>query len=335
MTKHYNIPVFIPEMACPHRCVFCNQETITGFDSAPSPSQVGEIVAQHLDTIKKKEAEKNDIRVAFFGGSFTGLPINIQEEYLKAVQPFFHKGVKGIRLSTRPDYIDEERLQLLANYRVTHIELGAQSMDDHVLRLSGRGHDAETVVEASKLIKEKGFVLGLQMMLGLPGDSFEGAMMTAKAIVKAGAQETRIYPTLVIKNTALERLWRKGSYTPLSLKEAVGMSAALHRFFEEKGVIILRTGLYPSEELKDGSGFLAGPFHPAFKELVLSEIWRQLLDEIPADSSCLILKVNPRALNNAVGYKKSNLRYLESKFSKVKFKTDSSLKNREFYVDFC
>ena len=160
-------------------------------------------------------------------------------------------------------------------------------------------------------------------------------MTTAKAIVKAGAQETRIYPTLVIKNTALERLWRKGSYTPLSLKEAVGMSAALHRFFEEKGVIILRTGLYPSEELKDGSGFLAGPFHPAFKELVLSEIWRQLLDEIPADSSCLILKVNPRALNNAVGYKKSNLKFLEEKFRKVKFKTDSSLKNREFYVDFC
>ncbi|OIO99548.1 MAG: hypothetical protein AUJ98_10665 [Bacteroidetes bacterium CG2_30_33_31] len=329
--RHYNIPVFIPEIACPHRCVFCNQETITGIHKAPKAEEVKSLVMSYLSTINRKNTE---IKIAFFGGSFTGLPIEIQEDYLKSIQPLIVGNITGIRISTRPDYINFEGLQILKKYHVSNIELGAQSMDDEVLRLSGRGHDHKKVLQAAELIKSQGFQLGLQMMIGLPGDSFEKAMETARLIVNAGADETRIYPTLVIKDTVLEQRWLKGSYQPLTLEEAVRQSSELYKYFEKNKIKILRVGLYPSEELVDNSGFLAGPFHNSFKELVMSEIWKDILKEIEPKTDKIILKVPVKEFNFANGYKKSNWHFLKSKFLSVKFIADTQLKNREFHVDY-
>ena len=331
MNRHYNIPIFIPEMACPHRCVFCNQQTITGQFKSPEPFEIKSIIESYLTTIP---IENSHIQVAFFGGSFTGLPLDLQKQYLAVVQPYLKNRISGIRLSTRPDYIDLEILKMLKDYGVTNIELGAQSMDDEVLRRSGRGHDAAVVFEASQMILDFGFELGLQMMLGLPGDNAEKSMETAYAIVRAGATETRIYPTLVVKNTALERLWQEGKYKPMTLQEAVNQSAEIYSFFESKGVKVLRTGLYPSEELMDNSGFLAGPFHPAFKELVMSEIWKKELSRIEPNSQKVQIFVASNQLNHAIGYKKSNLDFLRLKFRYPVFKVDNTLKNREFYVDY-
>jgi len=330
-SRHYNIPIFIPEMACPHRCVFCNQQTITGQFDIPEPSDIKSIIEAYLATIP---LENSNIQVAFFGGSFTGLPMDLQRNYLAVVQPFLSDRISGIRLSTRPDYIDLDILNMLKSYGVSHIELGAQSMDDAVLRKAGRGHDAAAVFAASQIILSHGFELGLQMMLGLPGDSSEKALATARAIVEAGAKETRIYPTLVVKGTALEKLWRKGKYIPMTLEEAVKQSATIYSYFESEGVKVLRIGLYASEELVNNSGYLAGPFHASFKELVMTEIWRRELDKVTVNASRIRIHVAANQLNHAVGYKKSNLEFLQTKFDSVKFKVDKALKNRDYHVDY-
>ncbi len=338
MTKlrHYNIPIFIPELACPHQCVFCNQREITGIDKVPNPEEISRTIETHLSTIENKNSV---VQVAFFGGSFTGIPYDLQEEFLKQVQPFIADGrISSIRLSTRPDYINEDILLILKRYGVANIELGAQSMDDDVLKKSGRGHDSAKIVEASGLIKKFGFELGLQMMIGLPGDSELKAIETARKIVDCGATETRIYPTLIIKNTVLEKQWEKGKYIPLELSEAVKITAKVYRVFEENNVRVLRTGLHPSEDLVSGKSYLAGPFHPSFKELVYSEIWRQHLAEFFTEnqksSNSIQISVNPSELNFAIGHRKTNLNYLYSIFELVRIKPVEGIKNRDFDVDY-
>ncbi len=192
MQKHYNIPIFIPELACPFQCVFCNQEKISGQQRIPDEKEIEQIIKEHLSSFRRTDRV---VEVGFFGGSFTGIPIEEQEQYLRIVQPYIDQGeVNGIRLSTRPDYIDEEILNVLKKYRVTTIELGAQSMDDDVLKKSFRGHTAKQTEQAAKMILENGFELGLQMMIGLPGDTLEKSIKTATKIIEYGASNTRIYP---------------------------------------------------------------------------------------------------------------------------------------------
>jgi histone acetyltransferase (RNA polymerase elongator complex component) len=196
---HINIPIFIPELACPFQCIFCNQQKISGQEKLPTENEIRETIITHLATVLPNTI----VEIAFFGGSFTGLPLVEQERLLEIPQEFIKKGaVKGIRLSTRPDYISVEILALLKKMKVTAIELGAQSLVDKVLLKSGRGHNAQQVKFASKMILDAEFELGLQMMLGLPGDSERNAILTAQKIVQFGAHTTRIYPTLVIKDTA-------------------------------------------------------------------------------------------------------------------------------------
>jgi histone acetyltransferase (RNA polymerase elongator complex component) len=269
--------------------------------------------------------ENAEINIAFFGGSFTGLPLSLQEEYLAAAYPYIRSGrVSGIRLSTRPDYINEEILNLLKKYRTATIELGAQSFDNEVLRLSQRGHTAETIDKASQMILRKGFKLGLQMMIGLPGDTNEKAINTAHRIISAGAHETRIYPTLVIKNTRLAHWYNKGKYQALTLNRAVMLSEQLLGIFETAGVKVLRMGLHPSEELAADKSLIAGPYHPSFKELVLSRRWRNLLlQQINNKPSGTELKINPREINYAVGYNSSNREYFK------KMGIDLKLNNKE------
>ncbi len=331
--KHSNIPIFLPELACPHQCVFCNQEKISGTLSIPKPEDVSKIIETHLSSLK----EKRIVDIAFFGGSFTGISIDLQEKYLKEAFKFIHSGiVSGIRISTRPDYIEQEKLDLLKKYGVTTIELGAQSTNNEVLNKSGRGHNFESIKKAAALILENGFQLGLQMMIGLPYDTFERSLQTANDIAALGAQSTRIYPTVIIKETVLEQLYNKGKYKPLSLEEAVVWTKELVKVFEKNNINILRIGLHPSEELKPGKSLAAGPFHPSFKEMVMSKIWNELIfnaleNKNPENAS---FRINDKQLNFAVGFNGSNKKELEQKGINTRFTADSSLSKYQFDVSY-
>jgi len=331
--QHYTIPVFIPEEACPNRCVFCNQHRIAGADCAPSVDEVVAKIDAHLLTIPVG----GEVEIGFFGGNFTGIPVEGQKAYLASVQSYISSGrIKAIRISTRPDYINREILSMLEQYHVTTIELGAQSLDDEVLLLAGRGHTAIEVHKASALIKEHGFNLGLQMMIGLPGDTAGKSLFTANEIIRLGAGCTRIYPTLVIKNTDLEQLYHEGKYQPLSLNEAISQVADLVPLFVNSGVKILRIGLHPSDGLMDGSSLVAGPFEVAFGEMVFSEIWKRIFSTMIFNNgkrNLLTITTAQGMRNAAIGYKALNKIMLLESFRKVVFNGSSDLKGFEYYAD--
>jgi histone acetyltransferase (RNA polymerase elongator complex component) len=330
--KHFNIPVFIPELACPFQCIYCNQKKISGCLKVPSAEEINKIISAYLSTIPKGGCETE---LAYFGGNFTGLNLDEQEEFLKIAQPFIAQGrISGIRISTRPDYITQNVLQLLKKYHVKTIELGAQSMDNEVLKQSGRGHTAEDTIRASGMIKEEGFSLGLQMMIGLPGDTLRKAIDTARKIVELNADSTRIYPALVIKGTVLEVLYRKGKYHPLSLDEAVTWSKELLKIFENANVKVIRIGLHPSEGLITGEDLVAGPFHPSFRELVLTEIWNDLLKPLIKNRGHQIeITVAPEQLNYAIGYGAKNRKFLQKTFTTALFHVTQELNGRTFSVN--
>jgi histone acetyltransferase (RNA polymerase elongator complex component) len=332
LIKHFTIPVFIPELACPFQCAFCNQRKISGHIAVPGREEIIKTVNEHLISFPKGNKR---IEIGFFGGSFTGLPLNEQEMFLKLARPYLEKNnIQGIRLSTRPDYINDDVLALLKKYGVTTIELGAQSFDDEVLLKSHRGHTAlQTEISSKKILKE-GFNLGLQMMIGLPGDTLEKAMHTANKIIESGASCTRIYPTVVIKDTALHHWYKTGKYQPLTLEEAVEWTKHLLLLFEKSGVKVIRTGLHPSEGLLNGDELIDGPFHPSFKELVLTEIWYDQLKKIDCnDKKSIAISVPPKELNFAIGYQSKNKKKLLEKFSVVKFKPDPKLSFRNFKTE--
>ncbi len=297
----------------------------------PQPRDVVEIIESHLATIPPG----SETEIGFFGGNFTGIEPEEQQSYLEIAEKYVKAGkVKSVRLSTRPDYIDNERLALLRRFTVTTIELGAQSLDDEVLRLSGRGHTAGDVVKASKLIREQGFSLGLQMMVGLPGDTPEKSIATARRIIELGASCTRIYPTLVIRDTQLEKWYLSGKYIPLTLDEAVETTALLAGIFEEAGVKILRIGLHPSEGLLGGESLVAGPFHAAFGELVATAQWlkvfRLKLADMPSGKQQnLVVEVAPGQINAAVGHKAANKQMLLAGFNHVTFRVNPELSGRQ------
>jgi len=328
--RHYNIPVFIPELACPFQCIYCNQQKISGRLKIPLPEEIDKIIIDHLNTIPQNKPE---IELAFFGGNFTGIPVNQQEEYLKLVQPYINSGqISGIRLSTRPDYINDKVLELLKKYNVKTIELGAQSLDDEVLKLSKRGHTAIDTERTSEIILKAGFSLGLQMMIGLPGDTLEKSIFTTKKIIELGADNTRIYPALVIRDTKIEKMYADGKYQPLPIEDAVSWSKEILLIFEEADVKVIKLGLHPSEGLLSGEELIAGPFHPSFRELVLTEIWNDLLKPLldSNNSGSIEIGVSLRQYNYAVGYGSRNKKMLLKKFKKVRFIAKDDLKGREF-----
>lgn len=331
LQKHYNIPVFLPEMACPFRCSYCDQHKITGKNKLPDTTNVRQIIELHLKSIPRKNAH---IEVAFFGGNFTGLSVDSQKMYLNIAYHYLLGGkIHGIRLSTRPDYINAQKLGLLASYGVSTIELGAQSLNDNVLEQCGRGHTAADVEKASNLIRKTGMHLGLQMMIGLPGDTFEKAMQTAIQIVALNACETRIYPCLIIKNTVLESLFLQGKYSPLSIDEAVAWSVQLLQYFEAQKVKVIRLGLHPSADL-EADGLVAGPYHRCFKTLVISYIWAKQFRNYSLWplSDGVIVKVSPHEMNYAIGFEARNKKALQDRYRYVKFLADASLSGREFQI---
>lgn len=332
--RHFTIPVFIPMEACPFQCIYCNQVKISGQMQIPSAEDVQSTISKHLGTIP---SQNSIVEVGFFGGTFTGLSLEAQAKYLKAVEPFIQAGkIQSIRLSTRPDFVDKTTIDLLKKYHVATIELGAQSMVDDVLRKSGRGHSAADVENAAKLIRSNDLKLGLQMMIGLPGDSPEKSVFTAKRFIELGASDVRIYPTLVIKGTPLEKLYISGKYKPLTMDEAVNTAAEVVLIFEQKNINVIRVGLHPSEGLLTGDSLVAGPFHSSFRELVNTKIWGDLLKNLPPpeNQAGITVAVSAKELNFAIGYQAKNRKALEENFRHVKFKTSESLINREFYVDY-
>jgi len=265
------IPVFISHQGCPHRCIFCDQYSITGHsadeDQPVSPATVKETIEQWLDHPRKER--RNEVQVAFYGGSFTGLPMERQKELLGAVKSYIDNGqVNSIRISTRPDYIDETIIALLQDHSVSIVELGIQSLDLSVLEASARGHSVQQSESAIHLLMAKGFTVGAQLMCGLPGDSTNKLMATAKRVAALGPDFDRIYPALIIRGSGLEKIYRDGNYRPLSLLKAVALTCRMKTIFDEHHIRVVRMGLQPSQELE--KKVLAGPYHPAFGELVIS-----------------------------------------------------------------
>ncbi|MBO4452385.1 MAG: radical SAM protein [Clostridia bacterium] len=281
MKTHRNIPFFVPHAGCPHCCVFCSQVKITGVRAERSPDEEIKELRELLENSGKSEGIES--RVAFFGGSFTAIERERMISLLSVADEYIKKGVaSGIRISTRPDCIDEEVLGILAEYGVTEIELGVQSTDDKVLALSERGHTAADSFKAADMIIKKGFVFGGQMMVGLPGATAASELQTAEDIVKMGAKESRIYPTAVFKNTKLYDMTLSGEYVPLTTEEAVDRTAACFRVFLDNGVNVLKIGLHSSENLA------AAPFgatHPALGELVKSKVYTDIITDLAGDCS--------------------------------------------------
>jgi histone acetyltransferase (RNA polymerase elongator complex component) len=330
MKSHSIIPIFLPELGCPKQCVFCNQRHISGQPSVPDETDVEDIIEQHISSLASRNIQTE---IAFFGGSFTALDAGLQEQYLKVAQPYLqNKTIRNIRLSTRPDAITDENLQLLNQYGVSIIELGVQSLDDEVLRLSGRGYTSAVVYEAAEKIIKHGFTLGMQMMIGLPGSTPEKDLLTAKEIIRCGAKGTRIYPLLVFRDTDLEQLYTNNEYTPLTVEEAVEQSADLLELFLEAGVQVYKVGLHPSEFLYNGT-LLAGPWIPAFRQHVQARVWQRKFEkELTADTSIQGFAVHPSDINSAVGPNRCNAKYFKEKEVPLLFRTDPLLNKGDFYA---
>lgn len=322
------IPIFIPHLGCPHDCVFCNQKRISGSLLPASPEAVKSGIEDALKAVGAGES----MQLAFYGGSFTAIPEREQTALLEAAQPYLESGALcGIRLSTRPDAIDEDILDRLRRYGVDTIELGAQSLDDEVLYKSGRGHRAEDTRKASRLIRGWGFTLILQMMTGLPGSSAGSDVETAREIVRLCPDGVRIYPTVIIKDTELFDMWQRGEYDEHSVEDAVSVCSRIVPLFDEAGISIIRLGLNPTEELSGGSA-AAGAYHPALGELVRSRIIFEKARELLTGKcgKSLVLGVHPSELSQMIGQHRCNIEMLkiEFGFEKVKVIPDGTEKGK-------
>lgn len=313
--RKYNVPIFVSHCGCPHDCAFCNQKKITGRKTDISPKEAEKNIAEYLENIP--DDELCSIEIAFFGGSFTGIEKERQIEFLKAANKFFPK-VSGIRVSTRPDYISNEILEMLKSYNVTSIELGVQSTNDKVLEMNRRGHTFEDVKNAVSLIRNFNFELGLQMMVGMYGSDEKKDLQTAKDIISLKPDTTRIYPTVTLKETALEILYEKGEYKPYSIERAAEISAKIIELFRENNVKVLRIGLHASEEL-GGGAVVAGPYHPAFGEIAESIIYRHKIENDIISkgikNSVYTVKCGKSEVSKIMGHKKSNKEYFLKRYN--------------------
>lgn len=321
--KKGNISIFVPHNGCPQQCSFCNQKTITGQTKQPT----AEDVRTAIETALKHKGYEYE--TAFFGGSFTAIDRGYMLELLSAAEPYVKNGsVKGIRISTRPDYIDKEVLTLFKEKGVTAIELGAQSMDDEVLSANLRGHTAQDVINASELIKKFGFELGLQMMTGLYLDTDEKAVRTAEKIIALEPETVRIYPTVVLKGTYLEKLYEDKVYKPQTVDDAAALCTVLLPMFEKAGIKVIRLGLHSSEDIK--KNMVAGAFHPAFGEIVQSRFMlNKVLAYPPGDYEIF---VNPKSVSKLKGNQKRNVYFLMEEGYNIKFTVTEKVAEDEIKV---
>jgi len=328
--KPFVLPVFIPHAGCHHRCVFCNQNCTTSqAEALPSSARIHDSISRYLSYRKDP---RRFTEISFYGGNFLGLPADSIVKMLDACRPYIRRGqVQGIRFSTRPDTIDGNRLALLSGYPVTTVELGVQSMNNHVLNASQRGHTAQDAIAAVALLKKERYRLGLQMMVGLPGDTFELAMATGKSIADLQPDFVRIYPTLILKASRLAHWYAQGRYTPMDLDQAVAQVKTLYACFARRKIKVIRMGLQATEGLQCGRDVIAGPFHPAFGELVHSALWldalRREIQVLPSNGGLLAVRANPKCISRIKGHKNSNLGILmqEFQFADIKVVADTRL----------
>ena len=340
MKKEYIIPIFVPNLGCPNCCVFCNQRKISGEQRQVTSEDVKNTIEYYLQNFRD---DNKYVEVAFFGGSFTGIEENVQNNLLEAVQSYIDEGkVNSIRISTRPDYIDKDTLKRLKHYRVKTIELGVQSTNNYILAKSKRGHTFEDVRIASKLIRKYGFILGHQMMVGLPESTALDEVTTAKNLIKLKPKIVRIYPVLVIKNTELEDMYKKGEYTPLSINQAVERCKEVVKLFNDKNIEVIRIGLQNTNTIDEPghneSEVVAGPYHPAFRQLVESSMWYDsVVEEIKQFNTKVKLvqvRANPVNINNIIGHKKENIEKLNQIYDvEVKVVADEKIKPGHFKVE--
>lgn len=338
MKKHAIIPIFIPHEGCPNDCVFCNQKKITARTHAEEKVDIEETASRYLSTLNSPRPEI--IEMAMYGGSFTGIPMEKQNEYLDTAKRYKDAGlIDRIHLSTRPDYISHEILENLKDHGVDIIELGVQSFDDDALRLSERGHDSRIVYKSCEMIKEYGFTLGIQLMVGLPGDTREKSVFSARETVKIKPELARIYPTIVIEDTKLLDMYKSGLYTPLSLEEAVETSKQMYTILQEAGINIIRVGLKSSDIINENGEIYGSTFHPAFRQLVEGEIAREKIEcELRQLTSAsgreVILTSNERSFSNMIGMKGANKKYFSEKYPVYRFfyRKDNTLPDYDYKV---
>ena len=314
------IPFFIPHMGCPHTCLFCDQKHITGRHTVPGPDDIKETIAGYLES---SGSSRSPVEVAFFGGSFTAIQDSLREMLLESVQPFIRRGqVQSIRVSTRPDCISKQTCDSLRCYGVDIVELGAQSFHDHVLSASLRGHRADDTIRAVNIIREAHLKPGIQLMPGLPGETREEALESARTARDLCPSCVRIYPTVVIDNTGLADMYRQGLYTPLSFEEAIETSADMTQIIEKAGIPVIRIGLHPLAPHEQLS-VLAGPYHPALGFLVRSRMKRRILDkaiiafkkENDITGKNIIANIPFIGKEEYIGMAKDNILYLKKKYS--------------------
>jgi len=315
--KPFIVPVFIPHSGCPHQCAFCNQKAISGQKAEKiSNTKVREQINRFLAFPRD---EHRTVQISFYGGNFLGLRRSTILALLEVAHGFIKQGVvDGIRFSTRPDTISKESLELLREYPVQTVEIGVQSMDDQVLVQSRRGHIARETETAVQLLNATPYEIGLQMMIGLPGDSEAATQMTARKIASFAPDFVRIYPAVVLKGSPMAAWYAEGKYNPLPLDAAVEQVKGLYLFFKEKAIPVIRMGLQASEELDSENTVLAGPYHPAFGHLVLSSIWLDKASELLASkkisSERAVFYVRPENISKLRGQKNHNIRDLMHRF---------------------
>lgn len=326
---HKNISVFIPHAGCPNMCSFCNQNKISGAEKAPSADEVYQICKNQFENMP----DRTNTEIAFFGGSFTAIPHDYMVSLLECVQPFIcNGGFDGIRISTRPDCIDENILNILKKYGVKAIELGCQSLCNDVLEMNNRGHNAEIVEVSSKLIRKYGFELGLQMMTGLYGSDYEKDIETAEIICRIKPDTVRIYPTVILEHTKLADLYKSGEYKTQSMDYMVDLCSEIMQMFNKCGIKIIKCGLHASETVEED--MVGGYYHPAFRELCESRIFRNAffnaLENI--ENKDFIIYVSDKNISRAIGQKRSNIEYFKKLGKYISVKSDNSLQSDEFII---
>ena len=310
------IPIFVLHKGCPNRCVFCNERIAAGdYPDRITADTVRAVCDRHL-----KGSGRRFDQIAFYGGSFTGMDQDYQIELLDAAQSYIDaRMVDSIRISTRPDYIDDKRIDLITRYHVSTVEIGAQSMVDEVLSASGRGHSSKDVRDALNLLKKAEIKTGVHLMAGLPSDTREGFEYTVEEIIGLRPDTVRIHPTIVFRNTPLAEAYRNGTYLPLTLDSAVDLCKHALLRFQKAGIPVIRLGLHTTKEMETDHNIIAGPFHPAFRSLVEGSLFLDmatgLLESVDPERKEVVFSVAPQDVSNLRGMKNRNIRILKEFFN--------------------
>ena len=342
MKKHAIIPIFIPHRGCPHRCVFCNQKIITARQPEVTPEDAKKIIEAHLPTLRNRGLKT--VEIAFFGGSFTGLPLEEQSAFLSLARSYKERGlIHKIHLSTRPDYIDDTILDNLQRYSADVIELGVQSFDSAVLEAAGRGHTAEDVYRACRLIGDRGFTLGIQLMIGLPRDAHEKCLFSAEETARLAPSIARLYPTVLLPDTALYRMYLQGRYRPLSTEEAVSTTRDMYRILDRAGINIIRVGLKSTDLISEDGQTCGHTFHPAFRQLVEGAIARE---DLQTQLKALLTKgargpfafrSSQRSFSNLVGHGGENRAFFAKAYPDltIRYEMEKGLADGRYIVIEC